>query len=63
MCKCTRSLNYYLAQPCFILTIEKQWGKSASLFPFLELERLYEVWLDGLSMGKYAQATKDAEGT
>jgi hypothetical protein len=58
-----RTWNWYLANPSLVLVVEKQWNKPLGLIPFGEIERLYAVWKDGESMGRYDEATKDAEGS
>lgn len=55
--------NHYLADPCFILIVEKQFGKKCKDFTIEELARLYPIWEDGIQMGRYCELTKGAEGT
>lgn len=58
-----KTRNYYLANPCFIRVLEKTFGHSQGIYSLEELERYYQIWLDGVSMGRYCEATKDAEGS
>jgi len=63
-----RSLNWYLADPCFINAIERCFAGtrtkiSYSLITLGELEALYAFWKDGFALGEYSEATKDAEGS
>lgn len=55
--------NSYLASPCFINVIEKQFGKRERQFSLEELAQLYPIWEDGYSLGRYDESAKDAEGT
>lgn len=55
--------NGFLASPCFIWVIEKQFGKKERQFSLEELARLKAIWDDGYSLGRYDEATKDDEGT
>lgn len=55
--------NYYLAQPCFILALEKAFGHPQSYWSEVGLAKYYYIWNDGHSMGRYAEVTKDAEGS
>ena len=62
-CELQRTRNYYLAQPCFILALEKWIGKPQRSCSLEELEGYYQFWRDGYRLGRYEEATKDAEGT
>jgi len=55
--------NGYLAQPCFVQIVEKQYNTRLCFIPLDELSRLYAIWDDGARMGAYCEATKDAEGS
>ena len=66
------SMNGYLAQPCFCRIVGGQFGArvcpaapnhAVYFIPFDELARLYAIWADGFRLGRYTEATKDAEGT
>jgi hypothetical protein len=55
--------NYYYADPCFMQIVEKQFHKGPKDFSLEQLAQLYPIWQDGYRMGRYGEATKDAEGS
>lgn len=59
----TKTRNYYLADPCFILILEKAFKKPQRCYSLEELEQYHMIWKDGISMGRYCELTKDAEGS
>ena len=57
-----KTRDYYLAQPCFMHALEKAFGPTYAYSPD-DLEEYYQLWEDGYRMGRYCEATKDAEGS